>query len=70
MISKAILAVAIAGTTITLGRSLSPRLVAEGIEPTGQVQLPHEMGCDEFQGYFLARPLPAKDSEIDLTQPA
>ena len=54
-------AVAIARTIVTLGRSLSLRLVAEGIETHGQDRLLREMGCDEFQGYLFGKPMPAAE---------
>jgi EAL domain-containing protein (putative c-di-GMP-specific phosphodiesterase class I) len=53
-------AVAVARTIVTLGRSLSLRLVAEGIETHGQAELLRQMGCDEFQGYLFGRPMPAQ----------
>lgn len=53
-------AVAIARTIVTLGRSLSLRLVAEGIETQGQAELLRQMDCDEFQGYLFGRPMPAQ----------
>jgi len=54
-------AVAIARTIVTLGQSLSLRLVAEGIETAGQAELLRAMGCDELQGYFFGRPMPAQE---------
>ena len=54
-------AVAIARTIVTLGRPLSLRLVAEGIETSGQASLLREMGCDEFQGYLFGKPMPASE---------
>ena len=56
-------AVAIARTIVTLGRSLSLRLVAEGIETPGQAGLLREMACDEFQGYLFGKPMPAAEFE-------
>ncbi|MFL6698927.1 MAG: putative bifunctional diguanylate cyclase/phosphodiesterase [Vitreoscilla sp.] len=57
-------AVAIARTIVTLGRSMHLRLVAEGIETSGQAKLLHELGCDELQGYLFGRPMPAKEFEL------
>ncbi len=59
-------AVAIARTIVTLGRSLSLRLVAEGIETQGQAELLRQMDCDEFQGYLFGRPMPAQAIAILL----
>jgi len=35
------------------------RTVAEGVETAEQLAWLHEHGCDQAQGYFLSRPLPA-----------
>lgn len=42
--------------------------VAEGIENASQLELLREMGCDQGQGYFLSRPLPAAEAEINLIE--
>jgi EAL domain-containing protein (putative c-di-GMP-specific phosphodiesterase class I) len=35
------------------------RVVAEGIEDEGTLELLSELGCDLAQGYFISRPMPA-----------
>jgi EAL domain-containing protein (putative c-di-GMP-specific phosphodiesterase class I) len=35
------------------------RVVAEGVETQGQVRLLQTLACDEIQGYFASRPVPA-----------
>ncbi|MBP5998288.1 MAG: EAL domain-containing protein [Azonexus sp.] len=52
---------AIAGGTIALAHSLGLRVVAEGVETMAQWQLLRDHGCDEVQGYLIARPAPAED---------
>jgi diguanylate cyclase (GGDEF)-like protein/PAS domain S-box-containing protein len=42
-----------------LARTLGLRVVAEGIEHTGQHRLLRDLGYDEGQGYFYAHPTPA-----------
>jgi sensor c-di-GMP phosphodiesterase-like protein len=37
---------------------LNLRVVAEGIETEGQVELLRDLGCDHGQGYLYSRPLP------------
>ena len=37
------------------------RVVAEGVERQDQLDLVRTLGCEYVQGYFLGRPLPAKD---------
>ncbi|TAN52592.1 MAG: GGDEF domain-containing response regulator [Methylococcaceae bacterium] len=48
---------AIVKAIITLAQSLGLRVVAEGVEMEGQLQLLREFGCDEVQGHYLGRPL-------------
>lgn len=50
---------AIVRAIITLGHSLGMRVVAEGVEERGQLDLLCELGCDEVQGFLLGRPMPA-----------
>ena len=52
---------AIAGAIVSLGHSLGLQVVAEGVESADQLQYLREIGCDQAQGYFFARPLPAAD---------
>jgi diguanylate cyclase (GGDEF)-like protein len=48
-------------STVTLAHDLGLRVVAEGVENDLAKTLITEMGCDIFQGYGLARPMPAGD---------
>jgi len=43
---------------IAMAHALGMRVVAEGIESQGQVQLLQTLGCDEGQGYFFSHPVP------------
>ncbi len=52
---------ALASAVIGIGRSLGMKVVAEGVETDGQRELLRQMGCDEAQGYFFARPQAASD---------
>ena len=49
---------AIALTIINLAHSLKLRVVAEGVETEGQLNFLRSHGCDEVQGFYLARPQP------------
>ena len=48
-------------SSITLGQKLGLHLVAEGVERQEDWDLITELGCDEGQGYFIARPMQGKD---------
>jgi len=54
---------------ITLGTALGLKVVAEGVETRQQADLLRAMGCDIFQGFFFARPMPA-DEFIAFQLPA
>lgn len=54
-------AVTLTETILGLGRKLSMRLVAEGVETAEQMQFLQELGCDAAQGYWFSRPQPAAD---------
>jgi diguanylate cyclase (GGDEF)-like protein/PAS domain S-box-containing protein len=49
---------AIVQAIVALAKSLNLRTVAEGVEDTAQFALLKALGCDEYQGYYFARPLP------------
>ena len=44
---------------VALARGLKLQVVAEGIESAEQLELLHAMGCDQWQGYLCAPPVPA-----------
>lgn len=43
---------------VAMARSLNVKVVAEGAETYGQVQLLEELGSDYCQGYYFSKPLP------------
>ena len=57
---------AIARTVITLGHSLGLAVIAEGVENTEQRDFLAREGCDAFQGYLFARPVPITQFESEL----
>lgn len=58
---------------IHIGHSLKMTLVAEGVETQAQLQFLRQAGCQEVQGYFCGRPVPANEIgtsiKFDLMEP-
>ncbi len=52
---------AVVRAVVGLSHGLGMRVVAEGIESNEQLTILRKMGCDEGQGFFLARPCRARD---------
>ncbi|MDH5612835.1 MAG: bifunctional diguanylate cyclase/phosphodiesterase [Gammaproteobacteria bacterium] len=50
-------------TILNLAHDLNFKVVAEGIEDLPTLQKLEELGCDNVQGYYLARPMPANELE-------
>jgi PAS domain S-box-containing protein/diguanylate cyclase (GGDEF)-like protein len=44
---------------ISLAHSLGMRVIAEGVETADQAKAVIELGCDEIQGFFFSKPVPA-----------
>jgi len=54
-------AISIARAILAMGKNLGLSVLAEGIETAEQARILIEMGCEEGQGFFYSRPLPADD---------
>ena len=57
-------------TIIGMGRNLDLEVLAEGVETEAQKALLIAHGCDLYQGYLLARPMPVADFEHTLNSGA
>jgi diguanylate cyclase (GGDEF)-like protein/PAS domain S-box-containing protein len=55
---------ALVGLIVTLGKKLDKRVLAEGVETERQLAFLREVGCDEAQGYFIGRPVPAEEIAV------
>ena len=53
----------IVGAIISLARSLGMQTIAEGVETAEQLSFLRDQGCNEVQGFFLSKPLPADQFE-------
>lgn len=54
---------AIIQTIVELARELQMKVVTEGVETQEQVRRLREMGCDLYQGYYFAKPMPVSEFE-------
>jgi len=52
---------------ISMGRSLNLRIIAEGVETASDLAFLKAQGCDEGQGYYFSRPVPAEQFAKLLT---
>jgi diguanylate cyclase len=50
-------------SVIQMAHELNLKVVAEGVETEAELTFLTQHQCDEVQGYFLSRPLPAKEFE-------
>lgn len=57
---------AIASTIISLAHKLNIGVIAEGIEEDEQLTFLKKEGCDEGQGYYFSRPLPAESLKLPI----
>lgn len=48
--------------------TLGLRTIAEGVETMAQLQELRALGCDEIQGYYFSKPLPASETLLLLQQ--
>lgn len=58
----------LAETIVELGQKLGLEVIAEGIETQEQLDYIKNLGCDEAQGYFFAKPMPGPQLEAYLRE--
>jgi EAL domain-containing protein (putative c-di-GMP-specific phosphodiesterase class I) len=54
---------------IAMGRTLSLTVVAQGVETREQAEFLRQNACDEFQGFYLNKPMPAEQM-TELLRPS
>lgn len=59
---------AIVRALVGMAHSLNLTVIAEGVETEGQLGFLRGIGCEEIQGYFFSRPLPADDFALLLRE--
>lgn len=57
---------AIVKTVLDLGKSLGMKTTAEGVETADQLEFLVNNGCDQIQGYYFSRPVPASQIQALL----
>jgi EAL domain-containing protein (putative c-di-GMP-specific phosphodiesterase class I) len=59
---------AIVRTTIDLAHSLKLEVVAEGVEDEATMRRVASLGCEQAQGYYLSKPVPADEFILWLNE--
>jgi len=53
---------------VSMAHALGMSVVAEGVETAAQLRILQALSCDEIQGYFISRPVPADAAQALLTR--
>ena len=59
---------AITKVIINLAKSLGLKVIAEGVETESQMNFLYHRMCDEVQGYYYYKPMPAEEAEQVLRE--
>lgn len=60
--------VSISRAIVSLAHSMNLTVLVEGVENEEQMRMFREQGCDQAQGHYFGRPLPAEDFVQLLTR--
>lgn len=61
--------VSVTRAIITMAHGMQLRVLAEGVETEGQLSLLAANGCDQIQGHYFSRPVPAGQIEAMVREP-
>jgi EAL domain-containing protein (putative c-di-GMP-specific phosphodiesterase class I) len=61
-------AAAIVGAIVDMAHRLGFIVIAEGVEEEAQARLLRDLGCEQAQGYYFAKPMPKADFEAWLSR--
>jgi len=53
---------------VSMAHALGMSVVAEGVETAEQLAILRDLDCNEVQGYFIARPMPAHEMAVLMAQ--
>ncbi len=56
---------AIVKAIIAMGKALNKKVIAEGVENIGQLNILKDLGCEHAQGYYISTPKPANEIVIN-----
>ncbi|MET3807964.1 diguanylate cyclase (GGDEF)-like protein [Nakamurella sp. UYEF19] len=60
---------AIVKAMTALAHDLGITVVAEGVETAEQYRMVNDLGCDNCQGFYFARPVPAREIDLMMGKP-
>lgn len=55
-------------TIVSMGHHMAMKVVTEGVETAEQVELLRDCGCDQIQGYYFGRPVPATEIAFEALE--
>jgi len=58
---------AITRAVIAMSKSMQIKVLAEGVETKEHLDFLRQSGCDEIQGYYVSKPLPANELESNMS---
>ena len=57
---------ALFNSIVSMGKALAMRIIVEGVETREQLHLIQVFGCEEVQGFYISKPLPAEEIRVML----